>query len=201
MIKPSQCFSTTNNLSNGLTVYVAFAGALTVCAMFVLVPSHAALAGLPLVAGLSVLSAIDIRSHLLPDALTLPLLLLGLAVSVLGYGPSPMSSAAGAALGWGGFAAIAYFYRILRGFDGLGLGDAKLLGALGAWTGAFALPAIVLLAASLGLLYYGALRIRGLRIERHKVIPFGPFLALAGGCAFIVTNMEFDAHHAIHIVM
>ncbi len=77
------------------------------------------------------LAAIDLRHYLLPDVLTLPLIPAGLAVA---YALDPArlpDHALGAALGFAAFAAIGSAYRRLRGREGLGLGDAKLLGGGG----------------------------------------------------------------------
>lgn len=129
---------------------------------------------------LLVLGWIDLRTWLLPDRLTLPLIAFGLAAAVL-FAPSNLADrAAAAALGYLALWAVARIYRRLRGRDGLGLGDAKLLAAAGAWVGVLALPQVVLLAAcaalvaALGLALAGAVRLRG-----TTALPFGPFLALA----------------------
>jgi len=82
---------------------------------------------------LMALSIIDWRCSRLPDALTLPLLLLGLAVAAVNWPTELADHVFGAVVGYSGLAAIAWAYRRLRGFDGLGLGDAKLLAAGGAW--------------------------------------------------------------------
>jgi Flp pilus assembly protein protease CpaA len=110
-----------------------------------------AIVSLPLLWGLILLAAIDIRTYTLPDAITLPLLTLGLVLSALGIGPPMIASVAGVIVGYAGLALTAVGYRYLRGRDGLGLGDAKLLSLLGAWTGAALLPQILLIAALLGL--------------------------------------------------
>ena len=78
---------------------MTFDGALAAFVIFAPVPLQSTLVGLPLIAGKSVLSARDIRSHLHPDAPTLPLLQLRLLLSILGFGPSPLSSALGAGFG------------------------------------------------------------------------------------------------------
>jgi len=76
-------------------------------------------------------------------------------------------------------AAIAALYRRLRGREGLGGGDAKLLAASGAWLGAAALPQVILLAAVSALAAAACLRLTGIRLGIHSALPFGPFLALA----------------------
>jgi leader peptidase (prepilin peptidase)/N-methyltransferase len=125
------------------------------------------------------LAWIDLRSWLLPDALTLPLIIAGLAAAFL-FNPDLLTERAlGAALGYLSLTAIAALYRALRGREGLGGGDAKLLAASGAWLGAAALPQVILLAALSALAAAAGLRIAGVRLGIHSALPFGPFLALA----------------------
>jgi leader peptidase (prepilin peptidase)/N-methyltransferase len=128
---------------------------------------------------LLVLGWIDLRSWLLPDALTLPLIVAGLAASFI-FDPDQLTERAlGAALGYASLMAIAALYRALRGREGLGRGDAKLLAASGAWLGATTLPQVVLLAALSALAAAACLRLAGIRLGIHSALPFGPFLALA----------------------
>jgi leader peptidase (prepilin peptidase)/N-methyltransferase len=122
---------------------------------------------------------IDLRSWLLPDALTLPLIIAGLAASFIFDPDQLVNRALGAALGYVSLMTIAALYRALRGREGLGGGDAKLLAASGAWLGAAALPQVILLAALSALAAAGSLRIAGIRLGIHSALPFGPFLALA----------------------
>ena len=129
--------------------------------------------------GLLALGWIDAETLLLPDLLTLPLVLAGLGAT-LGLDPGRIGShAAGAAAGWLGFRGLALAYRHLRGREGLGEGDAKLLAAAGAWAGWRALPGVVLLAALLGLAWAGLAHLRGRTLGAASALPFGPFLALA----------------------
>lgn len=123
------------------------------------------------------LSGIDARAQILPDVLTLPLLFAGLAEAWVLEGDVLPERAAGAALGYLLFTAIAQTYRRLRGRDGLGQGDAKLLAAGGAWAGALALPYIMLLAAGFGLAYAALVALREGSFARDRRIPFGPCLA------------------------
>jgi len=116
---------------------------------------------------------IDIRRLIVPDALSLPLLLAGVALAIAHDAAS--GALLGAAVGYGAFALLAWGYERLRGVPGLGLGDAKLLAAAGAWLGCEGLPSVVLVAALLGLA--GAM-LAG-PIDRHRRIPFAPGLALA----------------------
>lgn len=123
-------------------------------------------------------SAIDIRERRLPDVITLPLIVLGLAATAV-LSPSELpthlfASAAAYAVLW----LVATVFRSLRGYDGLGMGDAKLLAAAGAWLGPFYLAPVVLVAAVLGLA--AVLFSRGLRktAPLDVTIPFGPFLSV-----------------------
>src|SRR5271169_5143020 len=122
---------------------------------------------------------IDLRSWLLPDALTLPLTVAGLAASFLFDPDQLVNRALGAALGYASLMTIAALYRALRGREGLGGGDAKLLAASGAWLGAAALSQIILLAALSALAAAACLRLAGIRLGIHSALPFVPFLALA----------------------
>jgi leader peptidase (prepilin peptidase) / N-methyltransferase len=125
------------------------------------------------------LAWIDARQWLLPDVLTLPLVLAGLAAA-LAFAPDQLlDRALGAAIGYLALRGIAFAYRALRGRDGLGEGDAKLLAASGAWIGVSALPQVILIAALTGLVAAGCLRLIGFRLGPRSALPFGPFLALA----------------------
>jgi len=126
---------------------------------------------------LAALSAIDLAQYRLPDALTLPLTALGLAATPLVLEASLWWQAASALLGFALLAGIAFAYAKLRGRPGLGLGDAKLLAAAGAWLVAQALPSVLLLAC--GSAFVGLL-IQGWRtgaLSATSRVPFGPFLA------------------------
>ena len=115
----------------------------------------------------------------LPDALTLPLLLAGLGATWLLDPDAAPEHAAAAALGYMAFRGLAAAYRRLRGRSGLGLGDAKLLAAAGAWLGLQALPQVVLGAALLGLGMAAALALRGRPVGAATALPFGPALCAA----------------------
>ncbi len=124
------------------------------------------------------LAAIDIREGLLPDALTLPLAIVGLAVAVLESPDDLMARLIGAGAGVAVLAGTREIYRRLRHRDGLGLGDAKLLGAGGAWVAWQGLPSVLLLAcmATLGWVLLEGWRRGGVALDRR--IPFGPGLCL-----------------------
>ncbi|HUS25629.1 MAG TPA: A24 family peptidase [Candidatus Binatia bacterium] len=130
------------------------------------------------------LAVIDLHTQLLPDVLTLPLLWLGLLLSLGGMFTGPAASIAGAAAGYGVLWCIFQAYRLATGREGMGFGDFKLLAALGAWFGWQALVPIVLMASLAGAAVgIGLMAFRGR--DRVTAIPFGPFLA-AGGWIVLV---------------
>jgi len=131
--------------------------------------------GLVLLAGLALLSWTDIKSYRLPDAFTFPLMGLGLMQGFLAV--EIQARLIGLALGYLAFVAIEYGFKALRGKDGLGRGDAKLLAVGGAWCGWVGLPFIVLIASGSGLVAALLPSVRKSAHDGH--IPFGPFLAFA----------------------
>lgn len=125
------------------------------------------------------LAVLDKRHFWLPDALTLPLAFLGFTIGLWTTGAVMADRVIGAVAGYSALLMVATGYRSLRRRDGLGLGDAKLLGALGAWFGWQALPFILLLAASLGLVAVLAAMSLGRPVGGATRVPLGTFLALA----------------------
>ena len=131
------------------------------------------------------LTFIDFDTQLLPDALTLPLLWLGLTASVLGYTPiEPRNAIMGALAGYLSLWSVYHLFRLATGKEGMGYGDFKLLAALGAWLGWQMLLPIILLSAAVGAVTGIALILLRGR-DRNIPIPFGPFLAAAGWIALM----------------
>ena len=131
---------------------------------------------------LVVLSVIDLATLRLPDALTLPLIATGLACAALFKwdGDSWLDlrwRVAAAALGYGLLFTTAWLYHRLRGRHGLGLGDAKLLAASGAWLGLEGVAPTLLVASLTALAAALVGHIAGRSITADTRIPFGPFLA------------------------
>jgi leader peptidase (prepilin peptidase) / N-methyltransferase len=149
--------------------------------------------GWPLLAGLVftwiliAASGIDARTQLLPDQLTLPLLWLGLLLSLLPVFVAPAEAILGAAIGWLSLWSVFWLFKLLTGKEGMGYGDFKLLAALGAWMGATALLPIILLSSLLGALI-GAIVLAIKGKDRSTPIPFGPFIAAAGWVWFVFGN-------------
>lgn len=127
---------------------------------------------------LAVLSAIDLRTFRLPDALTLPLICAGLLFCYVFQWENVTMRALAAASGFLALYLIATLYQQLRGRAGLGLGDAKLLAASGAWLGLVGLPTVVLAASCTALLAVLVQMLRGITYTSSSRIAFGPFLAL-----------------------
>jgi len=147
--------------------------------------------GWPLAAGLAftwiliAASGIDARTQLLPDQLTLPLLWLGLLLSLVSMFVTPTIAIVGAAIGYLSLWSVYWLFKLATGKEGMGYGDFKLLGALGAWMGPMSLLPIVLLSSLIGALVGGTmLALRGQ--DRSTPIPFGPFIAAAGWVWFVL---------------
>jgi leader peptidase (prepilin peptidase)/N-methyltransferase len=151
------------------------AAALIGAAALLAVPGPPGLAGALLGWMLLALFVLDLEHYWLPDALTLPLLALGLLL-----GPAPFEARLlAAALGGGAMLAVLLGFRALSGRDGMGLGDVKLTAALGAWLSPERLPTLILLAALMGLALAALLGWRRGRAAARRV-PFGACLAAAG---------------------
>lgn len=128
--------------------------------------------------GLVALAVIDVRDGILPDLLTLPMLLAGLGVAYAADAPSLPAHIYGVVAGFAGFGAIRWLYRYLRGREGLGLGDVKLLAAAGAWVAWQGLPSVVLIAAIIGLGSVLLGRSPSRPISLQQRLAFGPGLCL-----------------------
>lgn len=137
-----------------------------------------ALAGAVLGWALLLLAVLDFRHFWLPDRVTMPLALSGLAFAGTGIGIPLSDSLIGGGVGFGSLWLIAAGYRHMRGHEGLGAGDPKLLGAIGAWTGWAPLPWIVLGAAVLGLVWALILALAGKAGPAKRLrLPLGTLLA------------------------
>lgn len=130
------------------------------------------------------LAFIDLQHQLLPDILTLPLLWLGLLVSIPQFLTDSHAAILGAAFGYLSLWSFAKLFKLIRGKEGMGHGDFKLLAVFGAWLGWQILPLIILLSALLGSIG-GLLTLQLSQQDKSTTpIPFGPYLAIAGWIAF-----------------
>lgn len=128
------------------------------------------------------LAMIDMDTQLLPDSLTLPLLWLGLLFNLEGHFASLPEAVVGAMAGYLSLWSVYWLFKLATGKEGMGYGDFKLLAALGAWMGWALLPSIILLSSLVGALVGISLMVLA-RHGRNIPIPFGPYLAAAGGIA------------------
>jgi len=143
------------------------------------------------------LSWIDAETFLLPDVLTLPLVLAGLAASIPGGRDAMLDAGIGAAVGFCALWLVARVYRGLTQEDGLGDGDFKLFAAAGAWTGWEFLPWVVFMASVFGLIAALAARAVGREVTRKTRIPFGPFIAAAIWVAYLLLHGDLLLSDAI----
>jgi leader peptidase (prepilin peptidase)/N-methyltransferase len=145
-----------------------------------------ALMAIALTCTLVAISMTDYDYQLIPDSIVLPLVWVGLAMSL--FHPmsgaetlfiAPSNSIIGAMVGYLSLWSVYQLFKLITGKEGMGYGDFKLLAALGAWLGLQAVPMIILMSAVVGAIVgIGLIVIRGR--DRQLPIPFGPYLAAAG---------------------
>lgn len=145
--------------------------------------SSAAVLACLLTYALIALSTIDYRTTLLPDSITLPFLWLGLLANINGTFTDLTSAVVGAMAGYLSLWSVYWGFKLLTGKDGMGFGDFKLLGLLGAWLGWQMLPIIIILSSLAGAII--GLSLIALGRDKDHPIPFGPYLAIAGWTALI----------------
>jgi len=158
--------------------------ALTVAAVLRFGATPAGAAACLLLWALVALTFIDFDTQLLPDNITVPLLWAGLVVNAFGIMPgvSLRDAVIGAVAGYLSLWTVYWLFKLIRGKEGMGYGDFKLLAALGAWLGWRVLLPIVLLSAVVGAAIGICLTV--FKGRDHQVpLAFGPFLAIAGAVA------------------
>ena len=143
---------------------------------------------------------IDWHTQFLPDALSLPLLWLGLLIS-LGHGAGfalvdPATAIIGAAAGYLILWVVFQVFLLVTGKEGMGYGDFKLLAVIGAWLGWQALPMVLLVASLAGAIVGGTLMATGV-LARGKPMPFGPWLAIAGWLALVAGDTISSAYLSV----
>ena len=158
------------------------AGALALAAVWRFGPTWTGFAACLFLWSLLALAFIDADTQLLPDDLTLPLLWGGLVANLFGLFVPLASAVIGAIAGYLSLWTVYWLFKLIRGKEGMGHGDFKLLAALGAWLGWPMLPQIVLVSSVLGAVGgIAAIVARGR--DRAAPLPFGPWLAGAGAVA------------------
>ena len=121
---------------------------------------------------------IDVRTQLLPDSLTLPLLWLGLLLSLVPVFAHAREALIGAAAGYLSLWLVYWLFKLVTGKEGMGYGDFKLFAVAGAWMGYVALLPVIILAALSGAII-GAVLLQARGQDRSIPFAFGPFLAIA----------------------
>ena len=159
-------------LSAFVTAYILVVHGITEKALLSLIFSYSLIA----------LATIDLNEKILPDQITLPLVWLGLIISLLGYGTDPRSAIVGASLGYLSLWSVMHVFKWITGREGMGYGDFKLNAAIGAWLGWQMVPGVILLSSFLGaVIGLGAIVFFG--HDRRSPLAFGPYLCLAGWVA------------------
>ena len=128
------------------------------------------------------LVVIDINEQLLPDNIILPMVWIGLLLSLTGMFSDVQSSILGATGGYLVFWLVAWLFKKIRGISGMGHGDFKLLAMIGAWLGWQVLPLVIIISSLLGTI--GSIITLVLKRYHYETpLPFGPYLAIAGWVA------------------
>jgi len=146
-------------------------------------------------AGLALL-AIDYDFQILPDAITLPGIAVGIALSFFSLRRTPLQAALGAALGAGGLWLLAFLYEKIAGQEGMGLGDVKMLGMIGALLGPLGVVATLFAASIAGsIIGVGLMLARG--GDGKMRLPFGVFLALGAIASWFFADPLFARYRAL----
>ncbi|MBI1364147.1 MAG: hypothetical protein GC134_09200 [Proteobacteria bacterium] len=138
--------------------------------------------------GLCLSTIVDLKFMILPDSITLPLIVLGLFAPQLLFGQSWLITWLGGAVGFALFGGISWGFYKLRGYPGMGFGDVKFLALLGVWCGIISLPLILLVATFsaipvfMGHKWY-------FKTTEPTPLPFGPFLAFGGLVSFLYADV------------
>ncbi|KGO98170.1 prepilin peptidase [Novilysobacter defluvii] len=130
------------------------------------------------------LAGIDLRTQLLPDQLTLPLMWLGLIAAVDNLYMPAKPALIGAVVGYLSLWIVWWVFKQLTGKEGMGHGDFKLLAAIGAWCGLAGILPTILLSSLVGAII-GSVWLAMKGKDRATPIPFGPYLAVAGWIVFM----------------
>lgn len=134
------------------------------------------------------LAVLDFRCFWLPDALTFPLAFLGFTLAMWVNGIALADRVIGAIAGYGALTLVRLGYSGLRKREGMGGGDPKLFGALGAWLGWQALPLVLLVASAMALGLAGWDALKGRSVTRVTRMPLGTFMAMAAVPAWVAAN-------------
>ncbi len=139
---------------------------------------------------LTTIALFDMRFLIIPNYLVVIMIFLATLSIDLGNRLELLDRMSGIAFGFALIAGVALFYRKLRNCEGIGLGDAKLAAASGAWIGVSGIPSVFLWATLSGLIAVSLSYVRGDRPSRMTAIPFGPHLAIGTWIVWLVGPMS-----------
>lgn len=192
-----RCRSCKESISVRYPIVELLTGLVSLALMHRFGPSYAFFVTFLFAAALIVISFIDLDVRIVPDVISLPGIVLGLVLAVIGYFvfggaidiiPSPLSSLIGILAGGGFLLATAWIYEKITGVEGMGGGDIKLLAMIGAFLGWPSVPVTLFFASLVGsvvgltcMLMTGA--------GRRLALPFAPFLC-SGAVLFIFYGEE-----------
>jgi leader peptidase (prepilin peptidase) / N-methyltransferase len=179
-----RCAACSTPISKRYPGVEALTGLLSLLVVWQLGVGAAGLFALLLLWSLIALTLIDIDHQLLPDAITLPLVWLGLLINTQAVYVPLNDAVWGAAAGYLSLWSVFWVFKWLTKKEGMGYGDFKLLAALGAWMGWQYLPLIIILSSFVGA-FVGILGIIFKGNNKELRIPFGPYLAGAGLIAML----------------
>lgn len=179
-----KCANCKNGISIRYPIIEFVTAVLSALVIYQFGPTYAGASILVLTWCLVVLTVIDIDTQLLPDSITLPLVWAGLILNNFGIITSLPEALWGAVFGYLSLWSVFWIFKIVRGKEGMGYGDFKLLAALGAWLGWQMLPLIIILSSLVGAIIGISLIIVKGR-DKNIPIPFGPYLAIAGWIALM----------------
>jgi leader peptidase (prepilin peptidase)/N-methyltransferase len=204
----ARCRACGARISGRYPLVEAGTGGLAVVALLRFGVTPAALVAFAFTAALLLVTFIDLDHRFIPDEVSLPGIVVGLAAAFLPGGVTPLDAFGGVLLGGGVLWAVAWGYERLTGVEGMGYGDVKLLAMIGAFLGWEAIPAVLVVASITGsvagalLIFTSGGRARARRVAerlglgalpawmqraaRQTEIPFGPFLALGAVLALYV---------------
>lgn len=148
---------------------------------------------LAFVAAMVVVTFIDFDHMIIPDSITLPGMLIALGVAFLGWTIAPTDALLGILVGGGGLYAVAQGYRAATGRDGLGGGDVKLLGLVGAFVGPAGAFLTIMIGSVAGTIYASLFLLRR-GAGRTAELPFGTFLAPAAVLVFFVGSWIVESY-------
>ena len=182
LVLRGKCSACGTAISSRYPIVEILGGLLAAFAIWRFGPSLQGIAACGLLWTLLALTFIDVDTQLLPDNLTLPLIWAGLLVNLTGLFVPLRDAMIGAIAGYLALWSIYWAFKIIRGKEGMGYGDFKLLAALGAWLGWTVLPLIVLLSSVVGAII--GLTLMAVKGRDHNIpLAFGPYLAIAGAIA------------------